>query len=115
MAMQMYLSSMNTFRGYNVELYLGNGDGTFQSSVTCYSIDNSAAGDLLVTDLNHDGKLDLVLTSRLYTGSTLLHVVLGNGDGTFQLERVFDLQDPCPSPGSSELRWRISMAKATKT
>lgn len=61
-----------------VSILLGNGNGTFQTAV------NYAAGtpeDLAVTDLNTDGKLDLVVASYSANKATVL---LGNGNGTFQ-------------------------------
>ena len=65
-----------------VAIYLGNGDGTFQSPVT-YPI--ASDGTSVVTgDFNGDGKLDLA-TSDFNGGSgNTVSILLGNGDGTFQ-------------------------------
>ena len=65
----------NTFGG-TVGVYLGHGDGTFDSPLTTSlrSALYSAAADL-----NKDGKLDLVIAGDG------LQVLLGNGDGTFEL------------------------------
>jgi uncharacterized protein (TIGR03437 family) len=62
-----------------VEILLGNGDGTFHSSNT---ITLSAPATYIVqADFNHDGKLDLAVS----TGSNgEVMVLLGNGDGSFQ-------------------------------
>ena len=68
--------------GFAVQL--GIGDGTFQSEVD-YAIDQEA-GKPVVTDLNGDGKPD-VLYSDGPGGS--IAVFLGNGDGTFQTEFQF--------------------------
>jgi hypothetical protein len=60
--------------GAGVSVLLGNGDGTFQRSVTY-----DAGGDcflVAVGDFNGDGKPDLAV---MFDG-----VLLGNGDGTFQ-------------------------------
>ena len=56
-------------------VYLGNGDGTFQTPPSFMS--TSSWAPLIVTDFNGDGKADLVFSGYAY-------VALGNGDGTFQ-------------------------------
>jgi uncharacterized protein (DUF2141 family) len=58
-------------------LYLSNGDGTFRSGAQ-YAVPLYAG--VSVADVNHDGKLDLVVTSF----GVALETFLGNGDGTFQ-------------------------------
>jgi sugar lactone lactonase YvrE len=61
--------------GSNVNVLLGNGDGTFKTAVP-YAAD---AGQIAVGDFNGDGQADLVVTT-----ATGVSVLLGNGDGTFQ-------------------------------
>jgi len=61
-------------------LWLGNGDGTFQ---TANAISDVSAG--AAADVNGDGNLDLIGTSS----QTQLVVLLGNGDGTFQQPLTF--------------------------
>ena len=65
-----------------VAIYLGNGNGTFQTP-TQQDIYPTAADtyNILVGDVNNDGKLDLV-TGNVTSQS--ISVLLGNGDGTFQ-------------------------------
>ena len=58
---------------------LGNGDGTFQSPAS-YDTDGGFASALVVSDVNGDGKPDIVVTN--WNGT--VGVLLGNGDGTFQ-------------------------------
>lgn len=60
-----------------LNIYLGNGDGTFragaQYNIPLYSY-------VVAGDVNDDGKPDLIVT-----GVNLLQVFLGKGDGTFQV------------------------------
>ena len=68
---------------HSVVALLGNGNGSFQSPLrsNVYS-----PGPLAVTDMNGDGKLDLVVGNHLGStlGNSALSLLLGNGDGTFQ-------------------------------
>jgi hypothetical protein len=57
-----------------VDVYLGNGDGTFPKTATQYT-DQYGGSQVAVADVNGDGKLDLVTSG--------LSVLLGNGDWTF--------------------------------
>jgi hypothetical protein len=62
-----------------VEL-LGNGDGTF-ASAPFYDLGN-AVGAAAIADFNGDGNPDIAVT----VSAEYPRVLLGNGDGTFQLE-----------------------------
>lgn len=61
----------------NLQVFLGNGDGTFQPPVN-YLVGTGAIF-VAAADLNHDGKLDLAVADL-----NGLYVLMGNGDGTFQ-------------------------------
>jgi FG-GAP-like repeat/Abnormal spindle-like microcephaly-assoc'd, ASPM-SPD-2-Hydin len=78
------------FTGDIVTMLKGNGDGTFQAQQPLSSDtsqDTSLSSDnLQLLDVNKDGKLDLVLSSALNGGVTVL---IGNGDGTFQRAQSF--------------------------
>jgi len=60
-----------------VDVYLGNGDGTFKPPIST----NTTVGSYFVAvgDFNNDKKADLALIDPPY-----ISVLLGNGDGTFQ-------------------------------
>jgi hypothetical protein len=72
-----------------VQVLLGNGDGTFQSAKTIMVLPPTAYGNghLVAGDFTGNGHLDLAMPSGDYksgTGEGEVWVVLGNGDGTFQ-------------------------------
>lgn len=67
-----------------VGIWLGNGDGTFQTPVT-YAVGNGPDA-LAVGDVNGDRKLDLVAGNDT---STSVSVLIGNGDGTFKAQQRY--------------------------
>lgn len=67
-----------------LNILLGNGDGTFQSPVSAGKLAGHPEW-VTVGDLNHDGKLDLVTA---YFGQNVA-IQFGNGDGTFQSPTVY--------------------------
>jgi hypothetical protein len=62
-----------------VQIYLGNGNGTFQLGDT-YAVGVSP-NSIAVADLRKNGKLDLAVAC---SGTGAIFVLLGNGNGTFQ-------------------------------
>jgi len=68
-----------------VTVLLGNGDGTFQTKGTSQT--GISPGQLAVGDFNGDGILDIVTANvgNSNTGNCTVTVLLGNGDGTFQI------------------------------
>jgi hypothetical protein len=78
--------------GEEVGILLGNGDGTFKPTVGYPSGGWSNTG-ISVADLNGDGKPDLVVagcgSSDCWVGNGVIGVLLGNGDGTFQLTGTY--------------------------
>ncbi len=76
-----------TFNGgrSKIVILLGNGDGTFQAPLLTDA--NTAPPVIAITDLNGDGKKDLVLADCC--GLSEASYMLGNGDGTFQAEQQF--------------------------
>jgi uncharacterized protein (DUF2141 family) len=68
----------------DIELLLGNGDGTLQAPTVVTSLPWYTTA-LSVADLNGDGKLDLVSDGgNTNNNSQIVTVLLGNGNGTFQ-------------------------------
>jgi hypothetical protein len=87
---------------------LGNGDGTLQTAVNVMMPSRSYcyADMVALEDLNHDGKLDMVLTFAASEGggtsdASTVAVFLGNGDGTFK-----------PGVGYTTQAWPSSIAIA---
>jgi FG-GAP-like repeat/FG-GAP repeat len=67
-----------------VNLFLGNGDGTFQGG-TQFALGTGIPIALAVADFNADGKPDaLVVNTDDGDWGNVLSILLGNGDGTFQ-------------------------------
>ena len=73
-------------------VFLGNGDGTFQESITSVPPGDNYLVPV-IGDFNSDGKIDLLVTEVI--GSNIL-VFWGNGDGTFQNPLVV----PLPTTGT---------------
>ncbi len=79
----------------SVDVFLGNGDGTLRPAVS-YGSGGAVPVQVVVADVNGDGKLDLVVANSCAAyGSTgcagvgTIGVLLGNGDGTFQAAATF--------------------------
>jgi len=64
-----------------VSVFLGNGDGTFQSPIVSNFTQRDAFSSIALSDLDGDGKPDVVTSGW---GSARAYVLLSNGDGTFQ-------------------------------
>jgi FG-GAP-like repeat/Domain of unknown function (DUF4214) len=64
---------------FNATVFIANGDGTFKTPIRYWvSSDGGFSDEILIADLNGDGKLDLGVTNGAW-----FFVVPGNGDGTF--------------------------------
>jgi hypothetical protein len=73
---------------------LGNGDGTFTQQPL------GITGTILaVSDLNGDGKLDLVI----FNNATSIGIYAGNGDGTFQTTPFYTTTAFSPQAGATPL------------
>ncbi|HEY4358786.1 MAG TPA: FG-GAP-like repeat-containing protein [Acidobacteriaceae bacterium] len=71
--------------GFQVSTAIGNGDGTFGAPSTVSQ--NYLVSNVVVSDINNDGKADLVLSSEEVQGNDVstggILTITGNGDGTF--------------------------------
>lgn len=65
---------------------LGNGDGTFTPANGSPILLGQNLDAIVAADFNGDGKLDVAVTD---SGASLVYVLLGNGDGTFQAANAF--------------------------
>jgi hypothetical protein len=86
----------NRITGTNVQVLIGNGDGTFKAPVGYVAgmLPNSVA----VGDFNGDHILDLATAN---SGESTVSLFTGNGDGTFKPAGTFSVAD---------LPWHISAA-----
>lgn len=75
----------------NINVLLGNGNGTFAPPVKTQV--NGFLSSIVSGDLNHDGKLDVVVADVNHSG---MFVLLGHGDGTFG-SPVFRATGPYPA------------------
>ena len=69
-----------------IQEWLGNGDGTFQKQKTVVVLPGALSNAYIyVTDLNGDGKEDLVF----FDTANNIWAVLGNGDGSFRKANIY--------------------------
>ena len=68
-------------------VFLGNGNGTFQSPSTIHTASTGLTG-ITAGDFNNDGKPDFVVVDTAGGTNATAQVYLGNGDGSFQSPRT---------------------------
>jgi hypothetical protein len=82
----------NNCNAGTVSVLLGNGDGTFQDPLI-YPSGGSDAYAVTVSDVNNDGKADLIVgngcQSPTQCANGVVGILLGNGDGTFQSAETY--------------------------
>ncbi|UWZ83342.1 FG-GAP-like repeat-containing protein [Occallatibacter riparius] len=86
-----------------VGMLLGKGDGTFEAEAT-YALPYGA-GFLATSDVNKDGKPDLVAVGTCGSSCGFVSVLLGKGDGTFEVQPSF-------SPGG--VPWAFTVCDLNK-
>ena len=67
-----------------VDVYLGNGDGTFRKPVRSTVTGFVGFTSMVPGDLNNDGKLDLLVGSGNESAGVVVAVLLGDGTGKFK-------------------------------
>ena len=81
----------------SLSLLTGNGNGTFNAPITFPNTSGFDSPAIVATDLNKDGKLDVVLAHQIQcfiapcTTSRTISVMLGNGNNTFQPTQEIDV------------------------
>ena len=89
----VYGATADAVPSAQIDVYLGNGNGTFehlpaQISPALLNLGGIPPQQLFIGDFNHDGKPDLLIGFNDNSGWTFtgddLELALGNGDGTFQ-------------------------------
>jgi FG-GAP-like repeat len=81
--LDLVVTTTDFYQTHHIDIFLGNGDGTFQPRTTITDATWGFVGgpvDLVVRDFDGDGKLDIVTANSGYSASYFQ----GNGDGTFQ-------------------------------
>jgi hypothetical protein len=76
------------------DVWLSDEDGTFKQGAN-YEISPASLSGGMLTDVNGDGKIDLVAVDSQIPG--LVRTLLGNGDGTFQSPTSVTLASQAPS------------------
>jgi hypothetical protein len=86
------LDLITVLYGSQVNVLLGNGDGTFQPAVS-YGTGCCNKSSLTIADVNGDGKPDILIVFAFCGGCNpqdgQVGVMLNNGDGTFQPEVLY--------------------------
>jgi hypothetical protein len=110
--LDLLVTSSSSSCGY-VSIFLGNGDGTFQSTPinTPTSYNPGATG---IGDFNGDGKLDLAVAEHFGTISQI-EILLGNGNGSFSPGSVYSVGSSPDSVAVADFRGngKFDLAVAT--
>ena len=66
-----------------VEVLINEGHGTFKKPLY-FDVKGVGPDGIAAADLNHDGKIDLVVANNNFQQASTVSVLLGKGDGTFK-------------------------------
>jgi hypothetical protein len=95
-----------------VEVFLGNGNGSFEPPITVTTPANPTA--LVLADFNHDNKLDMaVVCGAINANVDQLAILLGKGDGNFGPPTIMTVASDID--GGATLAAATSMMTATLT
>ena len=103
----------------SVTILPGNGDGTFQQSLTIPLAAGGMPTSIVAADFNDDGRIDLAVADPILGE---VDILLGNGDGTFESptvdpggggRRTRSPQATLPATAASTSRWPISLTDAS--
>jgi VCBS repeat protein/List-Bact-rpt repeat protein len=86
----------------NAELFIGNGDGSFQGPLPVAGLKAYSGGWLAIADFDRDRNLDVAIQFDDRQG-TPLAIVKGNGDGTFQPPDILSFGVDPVSPVAADL------------
>jgi hypothetical protein len=77
-----------------IDIFIGNGDGTFRPAVS-YSSGPGSRGGIAVGDFNNNGSLDLAVADFNYAGPySFVGVLMNQGDGTFSAPQLVPVNFP---------------------
>ncbi len=85
--------------GSRLAILNGNGDGTFQAPLIYTDPNLNVPQELVVADYNGDGLLDLAY-GFAFGQNGLFAIRNGNGNGTFQAQRMYEVPPPLSSIGT---------------
>ncbi|CAF4261269.1 unnamed protein product [Rotaria sp. Silwood2] len=77
----------------NIQIFLGNGNGTFTSLAIYATGFHSYPSSVAVRDFNKDGRLDIIVVN---SGTKNLGLFLGYGNGIFENQRVYPINNGAP-------------------
>jgi hypothetical protein len=90
LAVVMPSFSIATGATTQLQIYLGNGDGTFQAPQPVTVTGNPTAS-VEIQDFNKDGKPDIAFLAETSSSQAELVTALGNGNGTFATPTILNL------------------------